>query len=122
MLIKESNKEKIEKMITEAEGRARERKITYADMVHGIKKIEGWLGIPKAHMEGIVVYVDHNAQNFPNAYKYTPYSTQYMMVRKRSGWDLRQVYRDITRRDNHTYELELTDKAKESIIEAHRNF
>lgn len=122
MLIKETNKTKIEEMIKAAEGKSKERVITYDDMIHSIRKIENYLGIPKKHMEGIYADVDVWAQNFPRAYKYTPKGTQFYMVKKKSGWDLLRVSREITRRAYHTYQLELTDDAKEAIIKAHSNF
>ena len=122
MLIKESNRDKIEKMIKEAEGKARERTITYGDMIRAIDRIEGFLDIPKKYMEGIEADVDVNAQDFPKAYKYTPKSTQFIMIKKKSGWDLRLVLRHITRRHNHTFHLELTDLAKEAIIKTHSEF
>lgn len=122
MLIKESNKAKIEDMIKSAQGKSRERVITYDDMICSIRKIEDYLGIPKKHMEGIKADVDVWASNFPKAYKYTPKSTHFYMIRKKSGWDLLGVSREITRRDCHTYQLELTDTAKESIIKIHSDF
>lgn len=62
MLIKESNKERINQFIAESEGRARERKITYRDLEEAVKTVERKLNIPKKYMEGIEVDVDINAQ------------------------------------------------------------
>lgn len=122
MLIKDSNKIKIEKMIKEAEGKARERTIGFYDIFWAINMIESNLGIPKKYMEGIEADVDINAQNFPSAYKYTPKSTQFVMVKKKSGWDLRLVLRHTTRRENHRFQLKLTDMAKEALIKRHSEF
>ena len=122
MLIKESNRGKIEKMIKEAEGRSRERTINFDDILWAINKIECKLDIPKTHMEGIAADVDVNAQNFPKAYKYTPKSTQFYMVKKKSGWDLVNVVRDITNGENRGFHLKLTDKAKEVLISRHSMF
>lgn len=122
MLIKESNKDKIEKMIKEAEGKAKERRINYDVVNHCIRQIEWRLGIPKKYMEGIEVSVDYWAQDFAKAYKYTPKSTHFKVVKKKTGWDLQWVDRLITRRSGHTYELELTDNAKQKIIERFMNF
>lgn len=116
MLVKESNMKKINEMIKKAEGRATTRTIEYKDIAYNIEDIEKTLGIPKKDMIGIVAYVDSNAQNFPNAYKYTPYSTQYTLERKASGWDLVAVKRGRTERRNRKFRLVLTDVAKEAII------
>lgn len=122
MIVKESNKNKIEKMIKEAEGRATTRTITYNNIVIALKCIENKLNIYKKDMVGIIASVDLNAQNFPNAYKYTPKSTHFNVIRKANGWDLRWIERDITRREGHTYELELPEHSKVAIIETMNHF
>lgn len=116
MLVKESNMKKINEMIKKAEGRATARTIGYKDIAYNIEDIEKTLGIPKKDMIGIVAYVDSNAQDFPNAYKYTPYSTQYVIERKASGWDLVEVERGRTERRKRKFRLKLTDIAKEAIV------
>lgn len=122
IMIKESNKEKIEAAIKMAEGRSTARTITYNDIVCDIARIEEKLNIAKKHMEGIKADVDHNAQDFPSAYKYTPESTQYCIIRKKSGWVLYYVGRQTTRGAKHTYKLQLTDEAKQEIIKAMSDF
>lgn len=116
MLIKEENREKIEKMIKAAEGRATTRLLTWKDIQQAIQNVEIHLGIAKKDLVGVYVDVDVNAQDFPNAYKYTPHSTQFTMVRKKSGWDLVSVERYTTRRPNSRYIVELTEEAKAAII------
>ena len=37
--------------------------------------VDGLCGVPTSRMNGVRVISDCNAQNFPNAYKYTPEST-----------------------------------------------
>ena len=118
MLINESNKQKIEDMIKKAEGRATVRTIGYRDIVDGIATLENSLGIRKKDMIGIVADIDMNAQDFPMAYKYTPASTHFTVIRKASGWDLKEVFRDTTRRYNHRFHVNLTDTAKQAIIES----
>lgn len=122
MIVKESNKDKINAMIKEVEGRSTARTIDYRDIVFNIATIERTLGIPKKYMVGIEVNVDKHAQDFPNAYKYTPYSTQYTIKRKASGWDLISVKRNRTRRLKQEYLLQLTDTAKEAIIKTKECF
>ena len=122
MLIKYTNSEKIEKIIKEAEGRATARTIDYGSMSMAIDRLEESLGIPKKHMIGIVADIDVNAQDFPRAYKYTPESTHFRVIRKQSGWDLERVYRDRTRRYNHEFHVTLTEQAKEAIIESKSSF
>lgn len=122
MLIKESNRAKIEAMIKAAEGRATMRTITFENIVDAIARIEKKLDIPKTKMTGIRADVDVNAQNFPNAYQYRAESTQFYMIRKASGWDLTEVTRYYTRRAGHQIQLVLTDEAKEAILERCADF
>lgn len=122
MIIKEANRKKIEAMIKAAEGRATTRTINFASILLSINCIEEELAIPKKHMVGITASVDYNAQNFPNAYKYTPYSTHFTVKRKSSGWDLIAVSRDITRRENQRFKLTLTEEAREALIKSKEVF
>lgn len=122
MLVKESNKTKINDIIKAAEGRATARTIDYWSIVRMIETLEKSLGIAKKHMIGIVADIDINAQDFPNAYKYTPQSTHFTIIRKTSGWDLQTVYRDTTRRYNHRFHVTLTEDAKKAIVESKTAF
>ena len=58
-----------------------------------VKEVEKTLGIPKKHMVGIRVRCDLHAQKYPNAYKYTPESTQCSLERCPSGWYITDVER-----------------------------
>lgn len=122
MLIKESNRNKIENMITEAEGKAVTRKITYDNIAIAVERIEKELNVYKKDMIGVKASVDLNAQNFPKAYKYAPKSTHFEAIRKASGWDLKSVERNITRREGHAYELDLPEHTKLAIIKKMSNF
>ena len=122
MIIKESNKAKIDEMIKKAEGRATMRTITYKDIVDAIAKIEKKLDIPKCKMVGIRASVDIHAQNYPRAYKYTAESTHFAMVRKSSGWDFLGADRCDNRREGHQFLLKLTDEAKQAILDRCEDF
>lgn len=121
MLVKDSNKDKINEMIKKAEGRATERTITFDNIVSMIEKIESRLGISKTAMEGIVAYVDYNSQNFPNSYRWTANSTHFRIIRKKSGWDVTDIWRG-TCRGLKRIRLDLTETAKAAIIEANEAF
>lgn len=122
MLIKEGNREKIEAAIREVEGRATARTVTYGEIAIAIAELEKTLNICKKDMMGIIADIDYHAQNFPNAYKYTPESTHIKITRKNSAWDLVRVYRDTTRREGHRYHLTLTEDAKKAIIKSKEIF
>lgn len=115
--IDEQHAEKLTAAIAAAEGKARARTITAADMVADVERISKRFAlITKAALEGVQVDVDHHAQNFPKAYKYTPESTHFSAVYKRGAWYLVSVQRDYTRRLWHEVQATLTDKAREEII------
>ena len=116
IVVKESNREKIEQSIKAAEGRATARTIDYSHIEHFIKRIEKRLNIPKKSMRGIVARVDYWADDFPKAYKHTPYSTHFIIEKVATGWALVDVSRERTRRATQECILSLTEEAKKAII------
>ena len=120
IIINEANRDRIIIAIDEAQSRAKVRAIDFTDVEYAVKKIEEKLGITKKAMVGVKATVDPWAQEFPKAYKYTPYSTQFSLEKTTSGWKLTKVYRSETRRK--TYDIELTDDAKMAIIKNHERF
>lgn len=122
MYIKESNIEKIKKEIDKAEGRASARTILAEDMIKACNYVEKKLGINKVDLVGVEINVDLNAQNFPRAYKYTPESTHFSAIYKKSGWYLMSVYRGWTRTRGNTYWVTLTEKAQAAVIKRNSFF
>lgn len=122
IIIAERNRGKINTVIKQEEGRARERTIDYDDLVRAVKHIETFLGIAKTDMLDIEARVDVHAQIYPNAYKYIPQSTQVYIKRTKSGWALTNVFRDRTGGTRKGYSLTLTDTAKKAIIERATRF
>lgn len=118
MIFKEENKEKLEKMFAEANGKCRERILTYENVKYALDKIEETLDIPKMHMIGITAVIDPNAQNFPRAYNYTPYSIYCFATRKKTGWDVEKFGKYKTAKAGHMAEINLTKEAKVAIIES----
>jgi len=116
------NRDKIQKALDAVQGRCKERTITVDDIIYSVKDIEDNLKIAKKAMIGIRVVSDQCCQNFPNAYKYTPYSTQYGMERTASGWFLTWVERRPTKRAGNQYNLELTEDAKKALVERFTKF
>ena len=93
------------------------RILTYNNVKWSLEKIERHLEICKKDMIGIIVVVDPNAQDFPNTYKYTPYSIYYTAERKPSSWDVKPFGKYRTARASRMAVIKLTDRAKEAIIE-----
>ena len=116
--ITENNREKIEAVIKEAEGKTRVRTISVDDIIGALQRVAFALEIPKSHMKGIKVVVDPNAQNFPNAYRYTPESTQFSAEYNGKEWVLTGIWRGACRGCTQEFSITLTDEAKEAIIKS----
>lgn len=101
------------------QARCTARTITAQDIVRVIEEIEERLNLisTKTDSIGTVAEVDVNAQDFPNAYKYTPESTLITLERKSSGWVLKYIERNRCKsRANHII-LTLTEATKAHMAE-----
>lgn len=105
----------LREIIDAAEGRAKVRCMTAADIMRAIDGIPDT--IRKKHLPGCqIVAYDPSAQTFPGAYKYVPESTQCNIICRPSGWYLTAIGRD--RCTSSRGRLVLTDGAKADIIAA----
>lgn len=123
IIISEKNTEKITAMIKEEEGRSRERTITARDVFDAVERMEQRrkdLKVSKAALELTTVWCDPNAQNFPNAYKYRPYSTQFLIIFAKGKYRLCHVKRLECCRYGRWYDIDWSDTAKEQILEGAR--
>ena len=116
------NRDKLQAALNEVQGKSRERTITVDDIIYSVKDVEDNLKIAKKAMIGVKVESDQCCQNFPNAYKHTPYSTQYGMERTTGGWFLTWVERRPTKRAGNQYNLELTEAAKMALVDRFTKF
>ena len=117
IIISDTNKDKIISIIDAAQARARERLISYDDLLKAIKEIEGKLRITKKALEGTRASVDIHAQDFARAYRFRAESTHFKIIYENKKWRLISVARKETRGRLHTYEIALSDTAKAAILE-----
>jgi len=96
MRINISNKEKIEQELGKVQKNAKVRTIEYQDIITAANEAGDKLShlLPKKEWVGLVVSADPQAQHFPNAYKFTPESTQFILERGDRDWFLVDVYRE----------------------------
>lgn len=113
---------KIAEEITTVEGKAQARCIDPFDIAAALERVENKLNIPKKYMEGIKVDVDIWAQNFPNAYQYKPMSTHFSAEYKNSRWTLTDIFRSGCRRAGHSHHIDLTDTAKQALLDKYTIF
>ena len=110
-----NNEEKLKVIIAGVEGKARERLLCLTDINTALEKVEKHLNIKKKALEGTEIYVDVNAQSFPNAYRYIPYSTNFKAKYRKGTW----LISDITRSEcTERYVLIiLPETAKVALLE-----
>ena len=117
IVIKDTNKEKINALIKEVEGRATTRIIDF-DLIIGVcEGVTKTLDLSKKYLEGTEIIVDYHAQKMPRSYKYTPYSTWFSAKFYSGAWHLMGVYRDhLTESEHKAICVNLSDTAKEGLI------
>lgn len=107
----------IDEIIRQAEGKARERRITAAEIVDCLVGITDDLNITKTALNGTRVSADLNAEDLPKAYKYTAKSTHFSALFDGGKWWLVGVGRGDLRRASKRLALTLSDTAKAAIID-----
>lgn len=120
VIVKESNKEKIDAIIVEVEGRAQSRCIG-SDAVLYIAEVLDKKLLPlicKKNLKGTKAQVDFNAQDFAKAYraKGTPRSTWVTLEYNGKEWVLTEVKRDSTASSASAFRITYTEKAKQDIV------
>ncbi len=120
--VTEKNAEKITAAIDNAQSKARVRTICRADIRDAIEEIEKNLSrrLYKKDWLGLTFGVDVHGQSFPGAYKGTPESTRFSLVRRSSGWFVDKIVRGVC--DNGTYTISFADKADALAKFASQNF
>ena len=118
---------KNEKQINEALNKVN-AKVRNADaqsvkaIVWQIEKKLAEKGLPKKMWIGLSFFGDINAQKFPNAYKWSPDSTQFRIERFASGWFVTRVGRMHCSEKKVTLASALTDEQKQAIVENFKKF
>jgi len=116
--ISRENADAIRDAITSAEGRAVVRTISVQDILDSVVEISEHYNLPKKYMVGLRFSVDPNARHFPNAYRYTPESTQFCVEYCSSGWFLTGIAREACKAPSLRFALvgTLTDEQRSAII------
>ena len=125
IVIKDSNKDRIEQAIEQAQVNARVRTITLNDVLRAVADIEKKLqDVPKVAWEGVRVVVDvHGGERYPNAYRGTPESTQFEVAYTSGTWKLTDVYRmDVVKTKGGYMTIYLPDALQKAIIESFKKW
>lgn len=120
ILFKHENIEKIKGVIEDNQKRARVRKMNAFLLNDALYILESRLGIKKKDMVGIIADIDWYAAD--NQHCTPPKSTHIVVERTASGWCVTDVYRGEQRRWNRRFDVTLTERAKEAIVESKLRF
>lgn len=120
VIVKENNKEKIDAIINEVEGKATSRRISSTSVFDIVEELNKRLLalVCKKNLKGTKACVDYHAQDFAKAYraKGTPRSTWVEMEYNGKDWVLTDVKRDSTASSASAFRITYTDKAKQDIV------
>lgn len=120
VIVKENNKEKIDAIINEVEGKATSRRISSASVFDIVEELDKKLLalVCKKNLKGTKAQVDFNAQDFAKAYraKGTPRSTWVTLEYNGKEWVLTEVKRDSTASSASAFRIEYTEQAKKDIV------
>ena len=119
----DKNIEKIAEVIDTVQKRTRERNINVMDVLNAIEFVEGFYNIPKKYLVGLSINCDYWADVYPNAYKYVPYSTQFCIEYRKSGWFVYDIRRDKTGVTERSYVvINMDDNTKEALVKRFLKF
>ena len=119
----EKNMDKITEAINVIQKRTKERNIDVADIIDAIKFVEEFYSIPKKYMVGLSIDCDCHAGVYPSAYRYIPYSTQFCIEYRKSGWFVYNIRRDRTGGTERSYIVtNMNDYTKEALIKRFSRF
>lgn len=121
IIINERNRQKIEKALNEVQKRCTTRTIDYFDIVHELKAVSNQLCFvcTKKGLENTSVSIDVNGQNFPNSYKYSAKSTQFVAIYLKGKWRLVYLGRDWCRTYSQRWNIFLSETAKQNILDSY---
>jgi hypothetical protein len=114
-----SKKEEIQKVLEEVQKRASVRIIDVDDIYRFVFYIEKRFEkiLYKKDWKGGIIHVDINAQNFSNAYKGIPESTQFDLIRGSSSWFVSGIKREICKPQNQQFIVKFTEDQKSKMVD-----
>ena len=117
IIIDEKHAEKIAAVLETVQKRAKVRTITTEQVLDLPERLREFYGIPKKYLKGLRVCVDFNAQDFPNAYKYTPESTVINIEFSETKCYLTDAAREQCRKESEfIYSYELPEEMQKALL------
>ena len=114
--------DEIQSQLDKANYLARTRTVDIDDVYSAVAVLEWKFGdCTKKSMEGLIVNVDLNSQDFPNAYRGVPMSTHFVLVYEKRSW--RFVYAERMRCGvSKRYDVTLPDAMREELLKRFESF
>lgn len=101
---------------------ARTRTINIDDVYSAVATLERkFEDCTKKSMEGLTVNVDLNSQDFPNAYRGVPMSTQFVLVYEKRSWRFVRAERSRCG-EFKRYDMTLTDAMRAELLKRFESF
>ena len=112
----------IQLQLDKANHLARTRTVNVDDVYGAVATLERkFEDCTKKSMEGLTVNVDLSSQEFPNAYRGVPMSTQFTLVYEKRSW--RFVYAERMRCGvSKRYDMTLPDAMREELLKQFESF
>lgn len=117
IIIHDKNRDKINEILKQVQGKARERKIeSYDELVGLIEKYTKNIKIPKKHWYNCQLIINIGAGHFANKYNGVPFGTHIELIGRKDGKFILWTIDRIAVKDKKPYFFKMTDIAKNSIL------
>lgn len=122
IILNRKHDEEVQSQLDKANYLARTRTVDIDDVYDAVYILERkFEDCTRKSLEGLTVNVDLNSQDFPNAYRGVPMSTQFTLVYEKRSWRLVRVERlrcGMFKR----YDVTLTDAMREELLKRFESF
>lgn len=115
------HREKLAAELEKLQHRCTARTLTVRGIESILSETERKLGVSKKALTGTVLTYS-GAQTFPRAYKYQPESTHFTAEFNGRYWVILEICRDDCPNHHHDTTLQLSDGAKEALLERFGSF
>lgn len=113
----------LQSQLDKANHLARTRTVDIDDVYGAVAVLERkFEDCTKKSMEGLIVHVDLNSQDFPNAYRGIPLSTHFVLIYEKRSWRFIRAER-LRCGGNNRYEVSyLPDPMREELLKRFKSF
>lgn len=116
IVIKESNRDRIQSALDQAQERARVRTVSADDVIRSVERIQEILKVSTRKLNGSTAWIDPHAQTFPGAYKGIPESTQFQISATAGTWKLIKIIRGRCKGATQGINISLSEEGDEAIL------